>query len=91
MKEKKAYEDNRKQLEKMHEQMRKKKIQEEALKLGMTEETYLALKNKKEGKPVDEGKHIKVSFEELGEMNWKDIRENKEDDFKPNMVLDRLH
>jgi hypothetical protein len=37
--------------------------------------------------PVDEGKNLKVTLEDLEKMNYKDIAENRDDDFKPSDVI----
>lgn len=77
-------EENRQALQRMHEQLRQKKYLEEAVKLGMDEKTYMRIKNRELGLPSAEERHMKVTLEDLEKMNYKDIWENKADDFRPN-------
>ena len=35
----------------------------------------------------EEGKNLKLTLEDLERMNYKDIAENKADDFHPNLIL----
>jgi hypothetical protein len=71
----------------MHEELRKKKFAEEAAKLGMDEKTYIRIKNRELGLPSQEGRNLKVTLEDLEKMNYKDIWEHRDDDFKPSDVI----
>jgi len=89
LREKEKYEENRRKLELMHEEMRKKKVAEEAAKMGMDENSYLKMRNIQMGLSPDEGLNLKVTLEDLERMNYKDIQTNTPDDFKPGLVIKR--
>lgn len=48
----------------------------------------MAMRNAKLGLPMDEGKNLKVTLEDLERMKFEDIWENKPDDFKPQDILE---